>query len=254
MSANEENELKSMSLGDHLEELRSRLVLALAGLLVASIVGFIAGKWFLGMVLSPYELAMERVGVEFQLLAVKPTEKFLAYMKASLVLGVLISSPWLFYQIWAFVAAGLYKHERRFIKVVAPASSMLFVVGTMFFLLFIAPIVFKFFMVFNPGIDYVVYQPSLTETLNFVLILALVFGLAFQTPIAIIFAERMGLVTVDTLARVRKYVMLACVVVGAIATPPDIVSQVSLAVPLYILYEASIVICRLWRRKRTVIK
>lgn len=252
--SHDETELKSMSLGDHLEELRSRLILALAGLLLASIIGFVFGKWFLGLVLSPWEIAIEKVGVDYHLLAAKPAEKFLAYMKASMVLGVLISSPWLFYQIWAFVAAGLYKHERRFVKVVAPASSLLFITGVMFFLLFIAPMVFKFFMLFDPGIDNVVYTPMLTETLNFVLILALVFGLAFQTPIAIIFAERMGLVTVDTLRRVRKYVVLACVIVGAVATPPDVVSQISLAVPLYILYEASIVICSLWRKKRTVIK
>ncbi len=76
---------------------------------------------------------MERAGLELQLLAVKPAEKFLAYMKASLVLGVLISSPWLFYQLWAFVAAGLYKHERKFVKIVAPASSLLFITGVIFF-------------------------------------------------------------------------------------------------------------------------
>jgi len=251
MPIHDETELKSMSLGDHLEELRSRLILALAGLVLATIIGFVFGRWFLALVLSPWEAAIDSVGVEYHLLAAKPAEKFMAYMKASMVLGVLISSPWLFYQVWAFVAAGLYKHERKFIKVVAPASSLLFITGVMFFLLFIAPMVFKFFMLFDPGIEHVVYTPILTDTINFILVLALVFGLAFQTPIAIIFAERMGLVTVDTLVRVRKYVMLACVIVGAIATPPDVVSQISLAIPLYILYEASIVICRLWRKKRT---
>jgi sec-independent protein translocase protein TatC len=250
----QENELKSMSLGDHLEELRARLILALAGLVLASIIGFIAGRWFLHLILLPYELAMERANLELQLLAVKPAEKFLAYMKASLVLGVLISSPWLFYQVWAFVAAGLYKHERKFVKIVAPASSLLFIAGVLFFLLVIAPMVFKFFMLFDPGIQYVNYQPSLTESLNFVLLLALVFGLAFQTPIAIVFSERMGLVTVETLCRVRKYVLLAAFVVGAIATPPDVVSQIALAVPLYILYEASIVVCRFWKKKRAVVK
>src|SRR5690606_24224447 len=121
------------------EELRMRLMLALFGLLVACIVGFVGGKWFLALVLSPYEVAMERAGIEFQLLAIKPAENFLAYMKASIILGVLISSPWLFYQIWSFVAAGLYKHERRFVKLVAPASALLFVVGVFFFLLVIAP-------------------------------------------------------------------------------------------------------------------
>jgi sec-independent protein translocase protein TatC len=245
------DELISMSLGDHLDELRARLILSLTGLVAAFVLSLFAGKWFLRIVLSPYEIAMKDLGMELKLLAIDVPEPFLVYLRASLVLGVLISSPWLFYQIWAFVSAGLYKHERRFVRVVAPASAMLFVIGALFFLLVIAPWVFKFFVRFNPGIDYMNYQPSLTKSVNFILILSLVFGLAFQSPIAIVFAERMGLVTVESLSSGRKYVFLGCFVVSAIATPPDVVSQISLAIPLYILYEGSIVVCRIWRKKRS---
>lgn len=244
-----------MSLGDHLDELRARLILALAGFLVAAIIGFIGGKWFLHVVFLPYELAMREAGLQIQLSAIKPAETFMAYMKASIVLSVLISSPWLFYQIWAFVAAGLYSHEKRFVKVVAPASSILFITGVMFFILLVGPLMFKFFILFNPGIDYVKYQPSVMDSLNLILLMALVFGLTFQIPIAIIFAERMGLVTVENLVHVRKYAILAAVVIGAVVTPSaDIISQLALAVPLYILYEASIVVCRIWRVKRKVPK
>lgn len=242
--------LASMSLGDHLEELRGRLILALFGIAAAFIISLAAGKWFLGIVLSPYERAMRNAGIELNLLAIEVPEPFLVYMKASLVLGILISSPWVFYQIWAFVSAGLYSHERKFVRMVAPASAGLFVTGVLFFLLVIAPWVFEFFMKFNPGIDYVNYQPSLTKSVNFILMLSLVFGLAFQSPIAIIFAERMGLVSVQALASARKYVLLGCFFVAAVATPPDVVSQISLAVPLYILYEGSIIVCRIWKRKR----
>ena len=242
--------LVSMTLGDHLEELRARMILALTGLVVAFIVSLAAGKWFLGFVLSPYEAAMEDLGMDLKLLAIDVPEPFLVYLKASMVLGVLISSPWLFYQIWAFVSAGLYSHERKFVKMVAPASAILFVTGVLFFLVIIAPWVFKFFVRFNPGIDYLNYQPSLTKSVNFILTLSLVFGVAFQSPIAIVFSERMGLVTVQQLAKARKFVFLGCFVVSAMTTPPDVVSQISLAVPLYILFEGSIIVCRIWRRKR----
>ncbi len=248
----DEEELKSMSLGDHLEELRARLILSLVGLAAASIIGLVFGKWFLQFILWPYKRAMTELNIEMKLLAIDVPEPFMVYLKASLVLGILICSPWLFYQIWAFISAGLYTHERRFVKMVAPASAFLFTTGVLFFLTVIAPFVFKFFVRFNPGIDYLNYQPSLTKSVNFILILSLVFGAAFQTPIAIVFAERMGLVSVETLCRVRKYVFLGCFVVGAIATPPDVVSQISLAVPLYFLYESSIIVCRIWRRKRQV--
>ena len=246
-----ESELASMSLGDHLEELRSRLILALTGLTVAFLVSLVAGKWFLALILSPYQSAMKDVGVDVKLQAIEVAEPFMVYLKAVMVLAVLISSPWLFYQLWAFVSAGLYKHEQRFVRVAAPASALLFVTGVMFFLLAIAPMVFKFFVRFNPGIDYFTYQPWMSKTVNFILTLALVFGLAFQTPIAIVFAERMGLVTVQMLCKARKYVFLATFIVGAIATPPDVISQISLAVPLYILYEGSIIVCRFWRKNRT---
>ncbi len=94
------------------------------------------------------------------------------------------------------------------------------------------------------------YRPQISNAVSFIFTLSLVFGLAFQTPIAIVFAERMGLVSVEKLCRVRKYVFLAAFVVSAMVTPPDVISQISLAVPLYILYEGSIIICRFWRTKR----
>ena len=239
-----------MSLGAHLEELRIRLMLGLMGLAAAFVVSLAAGRWFARVILSPYEMAMHAAGIDVKLQAFQPAEPFMVYMKASLVLAVLISSPWLFYQLWAFISAGLHPHERRFVRLVAPASASLFVAGVMFFLLVIAPWVFQFFMQFNLGLDYLTYQPGVDKTVDFILSLALVFGLAFQTPIAIVFAERMGLVSVEALLRVRKYVFLAAFVVGAVFTPPDILSQIALALPLYVLYESGILVCRLWRKKR----
>lgn len=239
-----------MSLGKHLDELRGRLCLAVAGFAVAFVASLSAGKWFVGVILSPYKAAMESAGIEVRLQAVHPAEPFLVYMKATLVLATLVSSPWVFYQLWAFVAAGLHRHERRFVNIVAPVCSLLFAGGVLFFLLLIAPWVFRFFMQFDLGIDFFTYQPGVGKTSDFVLTLALVFGLAFQTPVAIVFAERMGLVALGSLRKARKYVFLGAFVAGAVLTPPDVVSQIALALPLYILYEGGMLVCRFLQMRR----
>ena len=239
-----------MSLGGHLDELRAGLGLALGGFAAAFFASLAAGKWFAGVILSPYRIAMEAAGLEVKLQAVQPAEPFLVYMKASLVLAALVSSPWIFYQLWAFVAAGLHRHERRFVRAAVPACAALFAAGVLFFLLGIAPWMFRFFMQFDLGIDYLTYQPAVGKTADFILVLALVFGAAFQTPVAIVFAERMGLVSVAGLRRARKYVLLGAFVVGAVLTPPDVVSQIALALPLYGLYEGGLLVCRAWKGKQ----
>lgn len=320
----DENDLKKMSLGDHLEELRARLILMILGIFVGLIVGLILGKYLINLLEAPYYRAMRDTqqaspesGMEPQphpsqtnlvriqileqsteilqslkpgdsflayidfyrddpndpafavlkepaekkeesdsaggsmkgLQTITPAEGFLMYMKVSLVFGIILTSPWLFWQIWLFVSAGLYRHERKFVNVVAPISGALFIAGAIFFLLVIAPFVMNFFMVFNSALR-VESNWTLQSYISMILNLTLVFGLMFQSPIAIVFAERMGLVSVQALASSRKYVFLGCFVVGAIMTPPDPVSQISLALPLYVLYESSIIVCRLWKWKR----
>ena len=245
-----EDGIVHMSLGAHLDELRARLGKALAGFVVAFFASLSAGKWFAGVILFPYKAAMESAGIQVRLQAVQPAEPFLVYMKASLVLASLVGSPWIFYQLWSFVSAGLHGHERRFVRVIAPACALLFAGGVLFFLLAIAPWVFRFFMQFDLGINYLTYQPGVGKTADFIVTLALVFGLAFQTPVAIVFAERVGLVALESLRKARRYVFLGTFVVGAVLTPPDVVSQVALALPLYVLYEGGLLACRFLRRNR----
>lgn len=248
-----EETLVSMSLGDHLEELRMRLILALVGFAAAFFVSLALGKLFLRLILWPYQAAMQALNMPIAMQAIDVAEPFMVYLKASMVLAFLVSSPWVFYQIWAFVAAGLYSYERRFVKLVAPASAALFVAGVMLFLLVVAPLVFQFLVRFNPGVEYLSYNPKITNTVNFILILSLVFGIAFQTPIAIVFAWRMGLVSLDQMVKARKYLLLASFVIGAVATPPDVVSQIALAVPLYLLFEASVLVCRVWQKRKKIV-
>jgi len=247
----EEEELVSMSLGDHLDELRYRLVRAVGGLTLAVVVCLFFGKYFFELLMSPYDWAMNQAGLKPQMFALKPMEQFLVYIKICMVAGLVFSSGWVFYQLWAFVSAGLYRHERRWIKLAAPASASLFVIGSLFFLLVAAKGMMLFCVRFNIGVQYV--QPGvymLSDYISLLLMLTLVFGLTFQMPIAIIFAELMGLITIQQLSSFRRFAILAIVIVAAIVTPsPDVFSQLALAIPMYLLYESSIIACRIIRKR-----
>jgi sec-independent protein translocase protein TatC len=244
--------LPSMSLGDHLEELRTRLILALVGLAVGVIISFFFGHYFVKLLMVPFETAMKDTDFNGHIQAIAVAEPFMVYIKAVLVLAALITSPWLFYQLWAFISAGLYPHERRYVYKVIPFSVFLFVAGVLFFIFIIAPLTMKFFITFNLGVDNLEYNPQLSDYIDLILILALIFGLMFQIPLVIIFAERLGLVTLEALRKNRKYVLLGVFVAAAMVTPTaDMVTQTALAIPLYILYEGSVFYCGLRRRKET---
>ena len=260
--------LKSMSLGDHLEELRLRLILMLIGIFIGFVISVGFGKLFVRALQIPYDNAIAQINssiddvivsdsdtktapqlIQPPLTTMGPAEGFKTYLQVSLFFAVLISSPWVIWQIWAFISSGLYKKEKQFAYTVAPSSAILFITGALFFMFIIAPIIMKFFVNFDLMLG-VVSRWTLLNYINMVLSLTLIFGVAFQMPIVIVFAERVGLVTVHQLQTTRKFVILGIFFVAAVATPPDVVSQVSLAIPLYALYEGSIIICRFRRAKK----
>jgi sec-independent protein translocase protein TatC len=173
-----------------------------------------------------------------------------SYIKIALIAGLLLSSPWVFYQLWMFVAAGLYPHEKRYVNIAAPFSAVLFVAGALFFLIVVAPLTLKFLVTFNKKILDANSQFTFQHYISFISHLMLVFGLAFQTPSAIFFLNRTGLVSIAALNRSRKFIVLAIVIVAAMATPPDWVSQVTLAIPLYILFEFGVLLSYISNRKR----
>jgi len=243
-----DNDFHRMNVGDHLAELQFRLLRGLYGFAVGGVLGLLLGRRFLALLLAPYQSAMRSADVTMQLQAIAVAEPFTVYLHAAMLLALLVSAPWLIYQIWAFVAAGLYRHEKRLARLATPLCALLFVGGVLFFLIGVAPLMFRFFLRFNPGVDYL-YQPQLSAAVKFTVRLALVFGIAFQTPAALIVAERIGLVTTAALRRARKFVLLGTFVLAATVTPPDVISQISLALPLYAFYEGSIQICSLWRRR-----
>lgn len=249
MGKNQREKLKTMSLGDHLEELRSRLILATLGILAGLILCLFFGKFLIGLLATPFEKATNSTDVLRHLQTIQPAEGFLMYIKVCLVFGLLITSPWVFWQIWAFVSSGLYRHERKFVYTAAPISALLFVAGAIFFLVIIAPTAMGFFISVNERLS-LASNWTFQSYINLVLALTLIFGVAFQMPIAIVFAQMMGLVSIDALAKARKFVFFGLFIIAALATPPDPVSQISLAVPLYVLFEGSILMCRFWQWRK----
>ena len=175
---------------------------------------------------------------------------FISYIKIALIAGLLLTSPWVFYQLWMFIAAGLYPHEKRYVHIAAPFSAVLFVAGALFFLIVVAPLTLKFLVSFNRRVLDVNSQFTFQHYISFVSHLMLVFGLAFQTPTAIFFLNRTGLVSVAALNKSRKFVVLTIFIVAAMATPPDVISQITLAIPLYILFELGILLSYISSRRR----
>jgi sec-independent protein translocase protein TatC len=240
----------TMSLGDHLEELRARLIFAIIGVAVGAIVCFIFGTHLIRFVEIPYNNLKAEYGLS-DLKVLAPADAFAVYMRISLIGGLILSSPWVFYQLWMFVAAGLYEHEKRYVRMAVPFSAILFVVGAVFFLFVIAPLCLIFFLKFG---RFIKVEPAWTlkEYVSFMTTLTLIFGLTFQTPIAIFILNRMGLVSLETLCRSRKYVVLGIVIVAAMVIPgSDPFSLFALSIPLYLLFELGILLSYFAQRKKS---
>lgn len=228
----------TMSLGDHLEELRARLILAFLGLAVCTVLSLWFSRYIIIFLQRPYTAIMGEKALQ----ALSLTEGFANYVKIALIAGLLISSPWVFYHIWMFVAAGLYSKEKKYIHIAVPFSALLFITGALFFLILVAPLSIRWLVKVNNWLG-LTTNITFKNYITFVTTLMLVFGAAFQTPTAIFFLNKTGLVSIQALTNSRKYVILAIIIIAAMATPPDVVTQITLAIPLYFLYELGIILC-----------
>ncbi len=238
----------TMSLGDHLEELRMRLILAMLGVVITLIVCLFFGKLIINFIEIPYVKAL---GPEARLQSIAPADGFVSYMETCMVAGIIISSPWIFYQLWLFIAAGLYPHEKRYVYLAIPFSAGLFITGALFFIFIIAPLTLRVLIIFNKNILRINSNWTFPNYLSFVATMMLVFGLAFQTPIAVFFLNKTGLVSTQALRRARKFVFLGTVVVAAAATPGgDLLTLFALAIPMYLLFELGILLSYLSGRNK----
>ncbi len=316
-----------MSFGEHLEELRTRIIRLLLGGLVGMIGCFLCRNFLMKWILWPLDLALAYHHLPREIVFIDPTENFVVVMKISIYCGLIFTAPWGLYQLWAFVAAGLYQHEQRFVKQFFPASVVLFAAGVAFCFAIVLPLVFAFLIGIRswipapqaehnfftkmllsqtptsqptttapavlpllpfpaedppnavPGqawIDlernqiricmpdglaavpltlledqsFVKPQLTLSFIVSFVTRLALGFGIGFQVPIVVVLLAMVGIASVSTMASARRYVILGMVAIAAVVTPPDVTSQILLAVPMWMLFEGGLVAARVVVRRR----
>lgn len=229
-----------MTLAQHLEELRRRIALALLGLAVAMVVALVFGREILQFIQTPYVKALGG-RQDAQLVTLTLTGGFNTYMKVALIAGLVLASPWVFYQLWMFVSAGLYPHERRYVILAVPFSAVLFVGGAVFMLYVAAVPAMQFLCDVNAWLN---LQPviTLSDYVDFVTDLMLAAGLVFQAPLVILTLSKMGLINMATLRKYRRHMIVVILAVAAVLTPPDLASQFMLAVPTYLLYEMGVLL------------
>lgn len=225
ISLEETPEDGSMSLTEHLTELRSRIIKSLLAIALGSCVSYFFLDEITKFLTAP-------VG---KLYFMQPGEAFFAYLKIDIVAGFLIALPVIFFHVWQFLLPALTKGERAVLGILVPASVILFFIGLAFAFFLILPIALKFFMGFNtPELESLF---SFQKYLDFVLTFMLPFGFVFELPLVVIVLAQLGLLTSAFLEKYRHIIFFASFVIGALITPPDVISQVSLALPIILLYE-----------------
>lgn len=228
----------------HLEELRQRLIYCAIAVGAGFIISYAFSEELFKILITPLK---ENLPGNDRLIFTNLPEMFLTYLKTAFITGILLAAPFLFYQIWMFVAPGLYQREKRYIIPFVFSSTLLFVGGALFGYFVVFPFGFNFFLGYAN--DYIQALPSVKQYFSFASKLLLAFGVVFELPVIIFFLSRMGLVTVDFLKKNRKYAILLTFALAAILTPPDVITQCMMAGPLIILYEIGILIARIAGRK-----
>jgi sec-independent protein translocase protein TatC len=221
----------------HLIELRGRLLKSAVALLVTFLSLFPWASNLYALLARPLLAKLPAGG---QMIATDVTTPFFVPLKVAMMAAFLIALPYILYQAWRFVAPGLYEHEKRWVWPLIVASTLLFFCGMAFAYFEVFPVVFGFITASAP--QGVAVMTDIDKYLSFVLGMFMAFGMAFQVPVAVVLLVRMGFVTIAKLRESRPYVIVGAFIVGAIFTPPDVVSQFMLAMPLWLLYEAGIVV------------
>ena len=223
----------------HLIELRARLLRAIVAVIIVLVCLFPWAKEIYAVLAAPLLKALPHGST---MIATDVTGTFLVPLKVTLMAAFLIALPYVLYQMWAFVAPGLYQHEKRLALPVIVSSVVFFALGMAFAYFLVFPIAFGFFAGYTPaGVQ---MMTDIDKYLSFVLTLFVAFGITFEVPVVVIVLVRMGIVSLGKLRSIRGYVIVGAFIVGAIFTPPDVLSQVMLAVPLWLLYELGLLLGR----------
>ncbi len=229
-----------LTLMEHLGELRKRVVISFIAIIICAFAAYRYIDKIIDIITRP--------AGELEFIYLSPPELFMAYIKISLVLGLIISSPVVLLQIWGFIKPGLKKKEKRYIVMAMLMGVVFLIVGVVFAYYIIVPMTIKFFI--GVSVDKITPSFSFANYVSFVSSLLLSFGLVFELPLLIILLTQLGLVAPKTLRKYRKFIILIIFVVSAILTPPDVVSQVLMAIPMTLLYEFSIMVSSIIYRKK----
>ena len=234
-----------MTLLAHLEELRKRMVRCLIAVGAGFLACYAFAERLLAILLQPL---LDVLPPQSKLIATTLPEQFFTVLKMSLVAGVFVASPYIFYQIWKFVAPGLYREERRMVLPVAIASAFFFVGGATFGYFFVFPFGFKFFVEYAG--DFVTIMPTISSYFSFATMMLIAFGMVFELPVFLFFLARLGLVTAKSLRKFRRWAILLAFIVGAILTPADPISQCLMAGPMIVLYESGVVAAAMFGKEK----
>jgi sec-independent protein translocase protein TatC len=229
----------------HLEELRKRLVVCAIGVGVGFAIAYIFSERLFQLLVAPLKAVMPEGD---QLIFTNLPEMFFAYLKVAFIAGILAAAPLIFYELWMFIAPGLYQKEKKMAIPFVISSTILFVGGALFGYFVVFPFGFKFFIGFSN--EYVKALPSVKQYFSFSMKLLFAFGVVFELPVIIFFLSKMGIVTPQFLRQKRKYAILLTFVLAAILTPPDVITQCMMAGPLIVLYEIGILVSRVAQKKK----
>lgn len=231
------------TLFDHLAELRDRIINSLLGVLAGMAASWSVSEKIFNIIRDPIAPYLPSGGLVFT----APMDKFLAHIKISLFAGVVLSCPFWMFQLWKFVSPGLYTKEKKYAAGFIVSGSVLFLIGVMFSYFIVFPMAFKFLMTFGGEVD----KPLITieHYLSFVTTTALAFGVSFELPLILVILGLMGIISQKALKEKRRFAIVGLAIVSAIITPPDLLSMVMMLIPMWFLYELSVLLVGFFERK-----
>jgi len=228
----------------HLEELRRRLIYAVVAIVLGAIIAFLFSKQLFYFLAQPL---VKILPPNQPMIFTALTEAFFTYFKVALLAGFFLACPIVFYQLWKFIAPGLYEHEKKFVIPFVISATAFFILGGAFAYYIVFPFGFKFFLGFST--DYLKLLPKMNEYFSLSLKLIFAFGIVFEMPVITFFLAKMGVVNGEMLSSKRRYAIVLVFVVAALLTPPDVGTQLLMAGPLILLYEVSVWVARIFGRK-----